>query len=188
MKKYKSQFMESYIKDMWKVIKELSSILKQKGINFTYIGGVARNQYKYPVTTEDIDILVDKKDLDKMKNLPIGFIKELSNGRAKSFQLHDPKTKIDVIYTGEISGDGIKGLKYINPEKISKKINGESFITLKNLIMYKLSSGLYGHRYKDFGDIQGLIKANNLPENYADDFRTDLKKKYIEIWNLNYKE
>jgi hypothetical protein len=186
MKKYKSQFMESYIQELWKSIKELSYILKQKGIHFTFIGGAARNQYKYEVTTADLDILVSKKDFEKMKDLPIGFIREISKGRAKSFQLHDPKTKVDVIYTGEISGDGVNGLKYPDPEKISKNIKGEPFITLKNLIMYKLSSGLYGKRYKDFGDIQGLIKANKLSKDYAKDFRKDLKDKYIELWLDTY--
>jgi len=177
-------FMESYVKDLLLSIKNISKLLKQFKISFTFIGGAARNQYGYQKITEDIDLLVSKKDREKMKNLPIGFIKDMSNNRAKKFILHNPKTEIDVIYEDEISGDGINGLKFINPDKLSNNIDGIPFISLKALIMYKLSSGIYGKsRYKDFDDIIELIKRNNLSKNYADKFREDLKQKYIQLWN-----
>jgi len=185
--KYQSLFMESYIKDLQKAIKSISNILKQYKINFTIIGGAARNQYGYRKMTEDIDILLAKEDKDKIKNIPIGFLKDESNGRAKVFQLHDPKTRIEIIYDNEISGDGIHGLKFDNPKNISHNINGDPYITLKNLIMYKLSSGIYGkHRFKDFDDIVELIKINHLKRNYANDFREDLKNKYISLWEEIY--
>ena len=141
---YKSKYMETYLKDMWDSIKNLSKILKDNNINFTFIGAAARNQYGHTRTTEDLDILVAKEDKEKMLNLPIGYIKDISNGRGKRFKLHEPKTDIDVIYSGEISGDGINGLKFLSPEKISHIIKGESFLTLKFLILYKLSSGING--------------------------------------------
>ena len=46
-----------------------------------------------------------------------------------------------------------------------------------------MCAGLYGKvRLKDFGDIQQLIHINKLPLNFADEFRDDIKNKYIELW------
>lgn len=189
VERYKSKFMETHILELHKAIKALSNILKIYNINFTIIGGAARNEYKYPKITEDIDILVSKEDKDKMKNIPIGYMKDLSNGRVKRFSLHEPKTLIDVIYEGEISGDGVNGLKFVNPKSISTHIHGFSYITLKNLIEYKLSSGIYGHqRYKDFDDVVELIKRNFLKKNFGNFFRQDLKEKYIQLWEETYKK
>lgn len=188
MKRYKSsKFMETYITDLWKAIENISTLLKDKGINFTFIGGAARNQYGYEKITEDIDLLVDIKDKDKMLNLPIGYIRELSKGRGKRFILHNPKTQIDVIYSGEEAGSEFSNIKYCEPSIISKNIKGVPFITLKALINYKLASGIYGKlRFKDFDDIIELIKRNNLPLKYCNDLRGDLKDKYIELWRQIY--
>jgi predicted nucleotidyltransferase len=188
IERYKSRFIETHILELHKAIKALSDILKIYDIDFTIIGGAARNEYKYLKITEDIDILVAKEDKEKMKNIPIGYMKDLSSGRVKKFSLHEPKTMIDIIYEGEISGDGINGLKFVNPKSISTHINGFPYISLKNLIEYKLSSGIYGHqRYKDIDDIIELIKRNNLKKNFANNFRKDLQEKYIELWNETYK-
>ena len=145
--------MESFIKDQWKAIKGISKILKDKDISFTFIGGAARNQYNYLKTTQDIDILIAKKDIEKIKNLPIGFIKKARSTTIRNWVMHQPKTEIEFIFEGDISGDGVKGLKFVSPKSLSNNIKGEPFITLENLIKYKLSSGLYGHlRFKDFDD------------------------------------
>jgi hypothetical protein len=188
MKRHKSKFMESYISDLWQSLKNITNVLKDRDINFTIIGGAARNQYGYAKITEDVDILVAKKDKDKMLSLPIGFIKELSKGRGKVFSLHNPKTRIEVIYSGEISGDGINGLMYENPKLVSTTIKGVPFLTLEKLIEYKLSSGIYGNRMKDFVDIMELIKRNKLPEDYAKYFREDLYIKYKELWKMSKEE
>jgi len=185
MKRHKSQFMETYISELWVALKAIATLLKSNGIRFTIIGGAARNQYGYSKITEDVDLLIDRDDKEKMLNLPIGFIRELSHKRGKVFSFHNPKTKVEVIYTGEISGDGVNGLKYVDPAKVSNNIKGIPFLALKYLIMYKLSSGIYGKaRFKDFDDVYELIRINKLPENYAKDFRKDLYNKYIELWSL----
>lgn len=180
---YQSYFMESFISELNKAIKMITSILKDRDISFCIIGGAARFKYKVSKMTEDVDILIDKKDRDKLKSIPIGHMKDLSNGGAKVFNLHDPKTKVEFIYSDEISGDGVKGIRYPVPEKISKSIDGIPYITLKALIQFKLSAGIYGNRLKDFSDIVDLIQANHLKRNYALKFRNDLKEKYEELWD-----
>lgn len=173
----KSTLLESFIKDSEKAKKAIVSLLKDNNIEFVFIGGLARNHYASIRTTDDIDILVAKKDKDKVKNLPIGYIKNLSGDTARVFKLHDPEIKIEILYSGDYAGNK-DGIIYKEPHLIS---NGD-IISLKNLIEYKLSSGLYGKRFKDYGDIQDLIKQNNLKKNFANSFREDLKKLYLELW------
>lgn len=183
-----SFFMESYIKDLEKALASLTIILKNNNISFTVIGASARNYYsKSTRTTDDIDILVDIKDKTKMESLPIGFIRDISQGRARVFSLHNPKTKIEVLYSGEQAGNK-QGIVYEDPHLISNAINNIPFITLKDLIRYKLSSGFYGNRYKDYGDIQDLIRDNSLPKNYGEinNFREDLLLLYEDLWEKTY--
>ena len=183
MERYQSIFMESFISDLKDSLIKITMIFKDKGIRFTVIGGASLSKYGYARMTEDIDLLVHKDDRSKIKDLPIGYIRELSNGSAKVFSLHEPKTKIEIIYSGERAGDS-RGIEYIDPSKISVEEDGIPYIDLKSLIMYKLCAGIYGKRLKDFADVQELIVRNKLKRNFADKFRSDLKQKYIEIFDL----
>jgi hypothetical protein len=164
-------------------IKKIVDIFKEHDISFCIIGGAARFKYKVNKMTDDVAILVDKKDKDKIKNIPIGYLRDVSSGRAKVFNLHVPQTKVEVIYSDEVSGDGIHGLKYPLPTRISKNIGDVPYINLIALIQFKLSAGIYGNRLKDFSDIVDLICANNLSRNYAKNFRKDLTPKYEELWD-----
>lgn len=176
--------MESFLRDFKRSLINIAKVLRDKKISFTFIGASARNQYGVLRTTEDVDILVSRSDKEKMLDLPIGYIKELSDGRGKRFKLHDPETPVDVIYSGEISGDGVRGLPFPEPGYVTDMHDGLPFMNLKILIEMKLSSGITGKgRHKDISDVAELIVANNLPLDYADEFRDDLKRRYIELWN-----
>ena len=172
-----SAFMESFIRDTEEAKNAIRKLLTDNNISFVFIGAAARNEYASTRTTEDIDLLIRKEDKEKLKRLPIGLIRNVSNYRV--FSLHNPKTKVEVIFSGEKAGSN-KGVEYEDPSKLD---NGNNTLTLESLVMYKLSSGKYGNRYKDFGDIQDLIIQNKLPIDYADSFREDLKEVYRQIWS-----
>lgn len=185
MRRTNSLFMDSFNKELNRALKSLYSLLSEYKISFVFIGGVARNQYAPSRITEDINILVNSYDLNKVKNLPIGYIRDLT-GNGRSLKLHDPETYIDVIYTEDNTSGGIEYAQgfgqWIN------YIDDLPFLSLEMLVQYKLSSGIYGNRLKDFGDVQDLIAANRLDKEFAKDFRQDLKDKYYEIFNLVKKE
>lgn len=182
-KPYRSFFMESFLKDTWKTMVKLTKIFRDNDINFTFLGGVTLGQYGYPRFTEDIDILVDRDDKEKMNNLPIGYIRPIGNN-LKRFFWNDPKTKIDVIYTGEISGNNVNGLEYVSPNKISSDVNGIPVINLDDLIQYKISASLYNisRHGKDFLDVIELIKRNHLSKDFGIKFRSDIRSKYLQLW------
>jgi len=175
---HENAFLEGYIKDLNLTKKQIKKLLDEYNIPFVFIGGVARNEYARARTTSDVDILVSSKDKQKMLSLPIGYIKCLTKDSAKKFLLHEPKTELEVMYSGEKAGNN-KGIEFPEPQKID---NGNNVMTLLSLVEFKLCSGLLANRYKDYGDIQDMIKENKLPKNYAKDFRKDLKDVYEDLW------
>lgn len=178
---FRSHFMETFLQDLNQSMRNITALLKKNNIRFCFIGGAILSKYNYDVTTRDIDILVDKNDKSKFKKLENEYYisPQSINGPLEWIR---PKVDLDVMYSGNYAGNN-QGIKYEDPDKISHKQDNLPILDLKYLIQYKLSSGIYDNRFKDFGHIQELIKLNSLPENYADDFREDLKNKYIEIWN-----
>lgn len=180
-----SRFMESYINDLEKSKQAIIKLFESYDIDFCFIGGVVRNEYGSPRMTEDIDLLVSRKDKDKVEEIPIGFIRELTNGSLKFFMLHDPKTRVEVMYSGEKAGS-MEGIEYVDPSLLANTKKGsDHMMYLSSFIEYKLSSGIYGKRYKDFGDIQNIIIEKNLPRVYArkHNWREDLIDRYEEIWD-----
>lgn len=182
-------FMESFQNDLDQTKRELKRILKMYNIPFVFIGGVARNKYASPRMTSDIDILVSSKDKNKLREIPIGFLKCQTKDSLKKFKLHEPKAEIEIIFSGEKAGDS-NGIEYPEPKTID---SGDNVMTLDSLIKFKLCSGIYGKRHKDFGDIQDLIKERKLKKDFAKSFRKDLKLKYEELWeetinNDNFKQ
>ena len=69
LKRYKieSKFMENFINDLNKVMKDITKLFNEYDIEFCFIGGAARNQYNYRKITEDIDILVSKYDKENFR-------------------------------------------------------------------------------------------------------------------------
>jgi hypothetical protein len=177
----KSIFMESFLSDFLKSMQAITKLLTEYGIRFCFIGGSTLPFYNYRRQTEDIDIIIDSRDRDKLKDLPIGYIKDLSQGRLKVFKLHEPETRIDIITSGESMGNS--NYKFPKPDAVSDDINNLPVINLYDLIRFKIIAGIYGKRLKDFGDVQELIKKNNLNENLMNNEPNDIKNKYIEIWN-----
>ena len=179
-----SKFMESFIEEQEIATKEIESIMKEYDISFCFIGGMALNHYQYHRMTDDIDILIDCKDKEKLKNIPTGYIRDVSvNQNWKKLRLIDPKVNIDVIFSGEKSGDGINGITFETPEKLA---GTEAFISLFYLIIYKISSYLYGKRNKDKSDVIALIQKYKLEKGWLDGdeypVREDIKKAYESIW------
>ncbi len=161
---------------------KLQELLDKNNIEFVFIGGAILPDYGYSRYTEDFDILVNKDDKEKFNNLSIDFIKISKSGR--SGYLHNPKVKIDILYSDDYIGSKGSGMKFPKPANITilNKLNNK-ILSIEKLIEYKLTSGIYGEsRLSDFGDVQKLIKFNNLQKDLAKDFKKEIKNKYKEIW------
>lgn len=179
-----SAFMESFLSDLKLSLQKLTELLSEHGIHFVFIGGAARNEYARARTTEDVDILVSRKDKAKLADLPIGYIRELSRGAMRRFQLHDPKTDVDILFSGDVSG-GEGGLIYPEPEKIQKDDSGIPFINRKAFVVFKISSGLYGkgRMFSDYADVVAVIQKSKLKRDFLKDQRDDIVDQYKMLWD-----
>jgi len=178
------KLLENYIKEIDLALEEINELFAKYKIDYCIIGGTALSKYRYTRQTDDIDILISSHDIEKLNNLPIGYIRKVTK---KVFKLHNPEAKVEIIFSGERAGDN-RGIDYVEPIGISimDKKTGAYIISLPYLVAYKLSAGIYGKRLKDFGDVQELIMRNKLPIDYLDgDFREDIVAKYREIWELS---
>jgi hypothetical protein len=166
-----------------KAIPIISKLFKDNDIEYCLIGGASLPSYKLNRATEDVDFLIFSSDRKKIEEL-IGIYFKLAFPNSTRKLIHnDSKVIVEFLFSGEETG-GLGGIKFENPNRVSKQKDGINIITLEKLIEYKLSSGIYGKRLKDFGDVQELIKLNNLPIEFANSFRQDIKNKYIEIWSM----
>lgn len=176
-------FMESFQSSLRMTMRSLAQVLQDHGVRFCFIGGAAVNAYGEHRTTEDVDVLVDVRDGEKLEGIPIGFIRHKSR---RSLQLQDPRAQVDVIFSGDPAGDA-RGPTYELPQNIdhTDPMLGVPIIDLRELIFYKVASGLYGNRFKDLGDVQALIVKNRLPCDLLDGRRTEdaaVVDRYREIW------
>ncbi len=174
--------MVDFLTESMDAMSALDRLFREHGISYVFIGGQAVIRYGYQRTTHDFDVLVSVGDKDKLANIGIGFLRKLSD---KTFRLHEPLANVEVIYSGEISGDGVHGLVFPEPKTIKAVSGGLPFISLPKLVEFKLSSGLWAKpvRLQDFADVQKLIQFNKLPRTYMNKARQDIKDKYIEIWD-----
>jgi len=64
-------------------------------------------------------------------------------------------------------------------------VEGERFriLPLPSLIELKLASGMTAaHRLKDLADVLEVIRAVQLPEDFADNLNSYVREKYMDLW------
>lgn len=185
---YKSLFMETFVNQLFTYIKKLSDILRREKIDHTIIGGAALMFYDRYRTTQDIDVVINSEDKEKMENIPE--LKMTSPYNSKTFRLETSKDRysqdIDVLYTDEYSGSIRSGIHFPVPKSLTDEL---PICDLHTLIELKLTSWLYGRsRYQDAADVVELIKIQGLKEDFAKNFREDLNTEYQRLWNKLYGE
>lgn len=166
-KNFLSTFMESFSSELEIAIDSLKILFDKHNIDFIIIGGAATFLHGYHRTTEDVDIIIKRNDFDKLKNLPIGYIREISKGTFRRWKLTDTNS----LYI-EILVEGDKFKNSVIPS-FSSIDNRDHLIDLMDLINLKLSAG----RTQDLADIEGLIKVNNLSNTFIDN------EIYLSCWN-----
>ncbi len=94
--------------------------------------------------------------------------------------------KVEFLTTGEFPGDGKpKPVAFPNPADVRVEAAGIWFLALPALIELKLASGISNPlRAKDIVDVQELISALNLSENYAEQLNPFVQEKFRELARL----
>jgi hypothetical protein len=181
----------AHIKDLDAALKELSEQMEMEGIPFAVIGALAMQQYRYTRFTEDIDIVTTPEGLEIIHQRLIGRgLLPRAPGLRKKLKNTIHQVNIDVIQSGEHAGSPESPIIYPIPSDAAFILapDGVRYASLPSMITFKLASGLFGRRLRDFADVQALIKANNLPEDFAAGLPIVLKEKFQELFIGAYAE
>ncbi len=165
-------------------LQQLARDLETHGIDYAVIGATALNYHGYQRFTADIDILLTPDGLAKFRATLVGRgYRPAFEGATKKFRITSRNVPLEIITTGEYPGDGKpKSVVFPEPFAVAESINGVKTITLPKLVELKLASGITGlGRLKDLADVQELIRARNLPADFADGLDASVRPKFLEL-------
>jgi len=124
-------------------LREITGRLRQLGIPYAVMGGMALVAHGYRRTTEDVGVLVTRDGLRKIHESLIGL--GYRPAFEKSKNLRDTRTgvRIEFVISGEYPGDGKpKPVAFPDPEAAAVEIDGIRYVSLPALIELKLASGM----------------------------------------------
>ncbi len=163
---------------------QLTSDLREHGIDYMVIGAVALLAHGYPRFTEDIDLVLTPEGLEAFHRelVGLGYIPAFQGAKKRLRSTRDGVT-IEVMITGEYPGDGKpKPVSIPEPSTASIEIDGIQVVTFAKLIELKLASGMTApHRLKDLADVQELIKIRQLQPEFAEQLDPYVRGKFLEL-------
>jgi hypothetical protein len=146
-------------------------------------GALALRYHGYVRFTEDIDILTTREGLDRIHASLAGRgLATRAAGLRKSLRETEHQVDIDVVTAGEHAGSPESPVEYPAPDAATfMEIEGLRVPTLEALVSFKIASGLWGHRMRDLADVQSLIRANGLTEEFADRLSPPLRATFLSL-------
>jgi hypothetical protein len=169
---------------VFQALHKIAKRLKDLGIPYAVVGGMALFRHGLRRFTEDVDILVTKESLkvihEKLEGL--GYLPPFANSK----HLRDTQlgVKIEFLTTGDFPGDGKKKpVSFPEPSTVNFEADGISYINLPKLLELKLASGMTNPgRLKDLSDVLELIKTLDLKADFTDQLDPFVGPKYTELW------
>lgn len=158
-------------------MRRLAEQLRQAGIPYAVMGGMAVNAHGARRTTQDLDVLLTPQGLDQFRQQFVGTAYDQAPNRSRRFVDRQNKVTVDVLVTGHYPGRGGPGpFAFPDPDEASEEIDQIRVVSLVQLIQLKLAA----RRYYDFGDVVFLIRVHNLDESFADRLHASVHSDYIE--------
>ncbi len=167
-------------------MRRLTKTLSEMQIPFAIAGAMAANAHGHKRTTDDVDILIRREDLQRFKaaHIGLGWVDKFEG--SKNFRDTINNVNIDALIAGEFPGDGRpKPVAFPMPESAAVDLKeGIPYISLPTLLELKTACGMTtAHRPRDFDDVIQLIRANQLTLEYADQLNPYIRDKYRELWH-----
>lgn len=144
--------------ELFDELTSLCNIFSEKKINYALIGGLALGFHHYHRATMDIDFLIQKSDMESVKEILCEIKKlEVFYESSEVLQLNGP-VDLDIIWASR--PDSLKMLQ--NAMAKEEKIR---VVNLHDLVGLKIQSMTNDSRrkFKDLSDIQ-MVLENNLDE------------------------
>jgi hypothetical protein len=158
--------------------------LEELDVDYAIAGGMALFYHGFRRFTEDVDVLVTPEGLKVIHEQLVGrgYVRPFE--ASKNLRDADTRVKIDFLVSGQYPGDGRPGpISFPIPSQASEDFEGFRIISLERLIELKLASGQASHRGGDLNDVQRLIQALKLPENFAERLDPSVREAYRTKWN-----
>ncbi len=171
--------------NVYQTLRRLVERLRDEGLVYALIGGMALVAHGYRRFTEDVDVLMTAEDLEQFRERLVGRgYRPAFTGARKAFRDVESGVRIEVVTTGEFPGDGKpKRVQFPDPSDARFNQDGVWLITLEKLIELKLASGLSApHRLKDLSDVQDLIIQLKLPRDFALRLDESVRVEYEQLW------
>lgn len=159
--------------------------LAELGIPYAIAGGMALFFHGFRRFTEDVDILVTREGLERLREglTGLGYLPLFEGSR----NLRDAESgvRIEFLVTGEYPGDGKpKPVSFPEPGEASVEREGVCWLSLPRLIELKLASGMTSPgRLRDLADVQEVIRTLRLPPDFAEQLEPYVRDKYCELWS-----
>lgn len=171
-------------------LQSITERLASLNVPHAVVGGMALVAHGYRSTVDDVEILVRPDGLETIHESLVGAgYRPLFE---KSRNLRDTKTgvRIEFIVTGQYPGDGKpKPVAFPDPAKVAVEIDNVQYAALPTLIELKLASGMTNPgRLRDLADVQELIRALQLPDDFTQQLDPYVRSKYVELAEGNQQE
>jgi hypothetical protein len=165
-------------------MRKIATRLEGLGIPYSVLGGMAMFHYGLRRFTEDVDLLVAKDDLRRIHDEVVGLGYVPAHRLSKHLRDTELGVRIEFLTTGDYPGDGKeKPVAFPRPEEVAVEAGGIRYVNLPTLVDLKLASGMTGSgRLKDLADVQELIKALHLSEDFAEQLNPFVQDQYRELW------
>jgi hypothetical protein len=169
--------------DLFKALRRIAPMLRDLGISYAVIGGMALFEHGYERFTMDIDLLVTAEGLRAIHDCPeaLGCARPFADRK----QVWDVETgvRIDFLVAGTYPGDA-KPITFPDPAEVGVERDGITYVRLETLVELKLASGMTGGtaRMMDFADAIALIMTLKLPADFADRLHPFVRERYAEFW------
>lgn len=170
--------------EVQRTLQNITRKLGELGIEYAVVGGMAMFKHGYRRFTEDVDLLVTKEGLKEIHQKLEGLGYRPPFQGSKHLRDTEYGVKIEFLVTGDFPGDGKpKPVAFPNPQSVAQDIEGIRYVNLPTLIELKLASGMTSsERMRDLADVIELIKALDLPSNFAEKLNPFVQAKYKELW------
>lgn len=171
--------------DVYQTLRNLVERLDSERIDYAVIGAMALVAHGYRRFTEDVDILLTPRGLERFRKKVegLGYLPAF-DGADKTFRDTRTRVKVEIMTTGEYPGDGKpKPVAFPDPTVAREKKEDLWVLQLTKLIELKLASGLTApHRLKDLADVQELILHLRLPLELGDELDESVRAEYRRLW------
>jgi hypothetical protein len=145
---------------------------------------MALGEHGYVRMTEDVDVLLTEEGLSRFRERCVGrgYV-AVRPGRERDFRDTDSGVRIQFLVSGEYPGDGRpKAVRFPDPAE-GVRVEGLRVLPLLRVVELELASGQSApHRLRDLADVQELIKARGLDEEFAGRLDASVREKYLELW------